>query len=123
VIVVDICLPNFLHAEATIKAAKAGKHVIIEKPLSLPWKKSDAMIEACKIANVKLMYAEELCFAPKYERVRHLMNEGAFGEVYMLKQSEKHSGPHSDCFMILTFQEVAVLMDMVVMQLPGSGGC
>src|SRR5687768_13041276 len=70
--VVDICLPNFLHAEATLKAAKAGKHVIIEKPISVTLEEADAMIEACKIANVKLMYAEELCFAPKYERVRQL---------------------------------------------------
>lgn len=110
--IVDICLPNFLHAEATIRAAKAGKHIIIEKPLAVTLEEADAMIEACRTANVKLMYAEELCFAPKYERVRQMVNEGAIGEVYMLKQSEKHSGPHSDWFYDVNLSGGGVLMDM-----------
>jgi predicted dehydrogenase len=110
--IVDICLPNFLHADACIKAAKAGKHIIIEKPLAVTLEEADAMIDACKKANVKLMYAEELCFAPKYERVRHLVKEGAVGEVYMLKQSEKHSGPHTDWFYDINLAGGGVLMDM-----------
>jgi myo-inositol 2-dehydrogenase/D-chiro-inositol 1-dehydrogenase len=110
--VVDICLPNFLHYEATLKAAAAGKHIIIEKPLSVTLEEADEMIKACKKANVKLMYAEELCFAPKYERVRHMVNEGAIGDIYMLKQSEKHSGPHSDWFYDINLSGGGVLMDM-----------
>jgi myo-inositol 2-dehydrogenase/D-chiro-inositol 1-dehydrogenase len=110
--VVDICLPNFRHAEATIMAAQAGKHVIIEKPLAVTLEEADTMIEACRKAGVKLMYAEELCFAPKYERVRHLVREGAIGEIYMLKQSEKHSGPHSDWFYDINLAGGGVLMDM-----------
>jgi predicted dehydrogenase len=58
------------------------------------------------------MYAEELCFAPKYERVRRLVNEGAVGEVYLLKQSEKHSGPHSAWFYDVNQSGGGVLMDM-----------
>jgi predicted dehydrogenase len=110
--IVDICLPNFLHADACIKAAKAGKHIIIEKPLAVTLEEADAMIDACRKAGVKLMYAEELCFAPKYERVRHLVKEGAVGEVYMLKQSEKHSGPHTDWFYDVNLAGGGVLMDM-----------
>ncbi len=110
--VVDICLPNFLHAKAVLKAASAGKHIIIEKPLSVTIEEADEMIDACKKANVKLMYAEELCFAPKYERVRQLVNEGAIGDVYMLKQAEKHSGPHSDWFYDINLAGGGVLMDM-----------
>ena len=110
--IVDICLPNFLHADACIKAAQAGKHIIIEKPLAITLEECDAMIDACKKANVKLMYAEELCFAPKYERVRHLVKEGAVGDVYMLKQSEKHSGPHTDWFYDINLAGGGVLMDM-----------
>src|SRR6476620_11388834 len=110
--VIDICLPNFLHAEATLKAAAAGKHINIEKPLAVTLDEADAMISASKKAGVKLMYAEELCFAPKYERVRQLVNEGAVGDVYMLKQSEKHSGPHSDWFYDINLAGGGVLMDM-----------
>jgi myo-inositol 2-dehydrogenase / D-chiro-inositol 1-dehydrogenase len=110
--VIDICLPNFLHADATLKAAAAGKHIIIEKPLAVTLEEADAMISACKKAGVKLMYAEELCFAPKYERVRQMVNEGAIGEIYMLKQSEKHSGPHSDWFYDINLAGGGVLMDM-----------
>jgi len=58
------------------------------------------------------MYAEELCFAPKYERVRQMVNEGAIGEIYMLKQSEKHSGPHTDWFYDINLAGGGVLMDM-----------
>ncbi len=110
--VVDICLPNYLHAEATLKAAAAGKHIIIEKPLAVTLEEANEMIDACKKANVKLMYAEELCFAPKYERVRQLVNEGAIGDIYMLKQAEKHSGPHSDWFYDIDLSGGGVLMDM-----------
>ncbi|HTD93057.1 MAG TPA: Gfo/Idh/MocA family oxidoreductase, partial [Chitinophagaceae bacterium] len=110
--IIDICLPNFLHVEATLKAADAGKHVIIEKPLAVTLEEADRMIAACKKAGVKLMYAEELCFAPKYERVRHMVKEGAVGNVYMLKQSEKHSGPHSDWFYDINMAGGGVLMDM-----------
>lgn len=110
--VVDICLPNFLHCEATLAAAKAGKHIIIEKPLAVTLEEADRMIEACERAGVKLMYAEELCFAPKYERVRHLVREGAVGDIYMLKQGEKHSGPHSDWFYDINQAGGGVLMDM-----------
>jgi myo-inositol 2-dehydrogenase/D-chiro-inositol 1-dehydrogenase len=110
--VVDICLPNFLHHRVTVAAARAGKHVIIEKPLCVTLEEADDMIAVCREHGRKLMYAEELCFAPKYERVRHLVKEGAVGDIYMLKQLEKHSGPHSDWFYNVDQSGGGVLMDM-----------
>jgi myo-inositol 2-dehydrogenase / D-chiro-inositol 1-dehydrogenase len=110
--VVDICLPNFLHARVCLAALNAGKHVIIEKPLAMTLEEADSMIAAAKENNRLLMYAEELCFAPKYERVRKLVGEGAVGNVYMLKQAEKHSGPHSDWFYDINQSGGGVLMDM-----------
>jgi len=110
--VADICLPNHLHARATIAAASAGKHVILEKPLCLTLEEADAMIAACAANERKLMYAEELCFAPKYERVRQLVREGALGSIYYLRQCEKHSGPHSDWFYDLDQSGGGALMDM-----------
>jgi myo-inositol 2-dehydrogenase / D-chiro-inositol 1-dehydrogenase len=110
--VVDICLPNFLHARSSLAALNAGKHVIIEKPLAMTLEEADEMIAAAKANNRLFMYAEELCFAPKYERVRKLVSEGAVGQVYMMKQAEKHSGPHSDWFYDINQSGGGVLMDM-----------
>jgi predicted dehydrogenase len=110
--VIDIGLPNFLHHEACMKAAAANKHIIIEKPLALTLEQADEMIEACKKRGLLLMYAEELCFAPKYERVRALVEAGAVGKVYMLKQAEKHSGPHSAWFYKKETAGGGVMMDM-----------
>ncbi len=110
--VVDICLPNYLHYEACMKAAHAQKHIIIEKPLAMTLEQADEMIAICREKNLLLMYAEELCFAPKYERVRALVERGAVGEVYMLKQAEKHSGPHSDWFYQKETAGGGVMMDM-----------
>ena len=110
--VADICLPNHLHARVTIAAAAAGKHVSLEKPFCLTLEEADAMIAACEAHDCKLMYAEELCFAPKYERVRQLVGEGAVGSIYYLRQCEKHSGPHSDWFYDLNLSGGGALMDM-----------
>ncbi len=110
--VVDVCLPNDLHARATIAAANGGKHVIVEKALCLTLEEADAMIAACRAGDRKLMYAEELCFAPKYERVRTLVGEGAIGTIYHMRQCEKHSGPHSDWFYDVDRSGGGALMDM-----------
>ena len=70
-------LPNDLHCEATCQAAAAGKHVVVEKPMAMNLAECDRMIAACDRAGVMLGYAEELCFAPKYVRLRELVAEGA----------------------------------------------
>jgi myo-inositol 2-dehydrogenase/D-chiro-inositol 1-dehydrogenase len=110
--VVDICLPTDLHAPAAIAAARAGKHVIVEKALCLTLEEADEMIAVCEAQGRKLMYAEELCFAPKYERARTLVREGAVGRVYQLRQCEKHSGPHSDWFYDVDRAGGGAVMDM-----------
>ena len=110
--VVSLCLPNDLHCEAAVDAASAGKHVICEKPLCANLAEADRMIDACRTAGVKLMYAEELCFTPKYVRARQLIEEGALGDVYLIKQSEKHNGPHTDWFWDVNRSGGGVTLDM-----------
>src|SRR5947209_2962627 len=109
---ISITAPNRLHAQITIDAAKAGKHVVCEKPLCLTIEEADAMIEACRKAGVLLLYAEELFFAPKYVKAKHMADEGAFGRVHLVKQSEKHSGPHSDWFWDVEQSGGGALMDL-----------
>jgi predicted dehydrogenase len=70
------------------------------------------MIAACKKAGVLLMYAEELLFAPKYVRVKTLIDEGAIGEPFLAKQSEEHPGPHMPWFWDVNRSGGGVLLDM-----------
>jgi myo-inositol 2-dehydrogenase/D-chiro-inositol 1-dehydrogenase len=104
--------PNWLHRDVVVAAAEAGKHVVCEKPLARTLREADEMIAACRRAGVKLMYAEELCFAPKYVRAKELADEGALGDVYLVRQSEQHYGPHSDWFWDPELAGGGVLMDM-----------
>lgn len=109
---VSLCLPNDLHCAATLAAAVAGKHVLCEKPLCLTLAEADSMIGACRAAGVRLFYAEELCFAPKYVRAKQLVEEGALGRLYFLKQSEKHDGPHAAWFWEVGRSGGGVALDM-----------
>ena len=109
---VVVGVPNHLHCEVVLAAAAAGKHVVIEKPLCLNLAEADRMLAACRTAGVKLMYAEELCFAPKYVRLKQLLDSGALGTPTLLKQSEKHDGPHAAHFWDVTRSGGGVTMDM-----------
>ena len=109
---VVIGVPNDLHCELVTAAARAGKHIVIEKPFCLNLAQADRMIEAARAANVKLMYAEELCFAPKYVRLKQLLTSGALGEPTLIKQSEKHDGPHAAHFWDVERSGGGVTMDM-----------
>lgn len=105
-------VPNDLHCPFTVQAAAAGKHVVCEKPLCLNLREADEMIAACRRAGVKLMYAEELCFAPKYVRLKQLLDQGALGRPTLLKQAEKHDGPHAPHFWDVQRSGGGVAMDM-----------
>ena len=70
------------------------------------------MIDACRRARVKLMYAEELCFTPKNVRLKLLIDEGALGTVHLVKQCEKHDGPHAAWFWDVQRSGGGVTMDM-----------
>ena len=109
---VTITAPNYLHAQMTIDIANAGKHVLCEKPLCMTLEEADLMIETCKRKGVLLMYAEELFFTPKYVRAKEMAEQGAFGKVYMVKQCEKHFGPHAPWFWDVKQSGGGVFMDM-----------
>jgi predicted dehydrogenase len=109
---VVVGVPNDLHCQVTLEAAAAGKHIVMEKPLCLNLAEADRMIGACRQAGVKLMYAEELCFAPKYVRLKQLLDSGALGQPTLVKQSEKHDGPHAPHFWDVERAGGGVTMDM-----------
>ena len=109
---VTITAPNRLHCQMTVDIANAGKHVICEKPLCMTLEEADLMIETCQKQGVLLMYAEELYFTPKYVKAKEMMDQGAFGKVYLVKQSEKHFGPHAPWFWDVNQSGGGVFMDM-----------
>lgn len=109
---VTITAPNYLHAQMTIDIANAGKHVVCEKPLCMTLEEADEMIDTCEKQGVLLMYAEELFFTPKYVKAKEMADQGAFGKIYMVKQHEKHFGPHAPWFWDVEKSGGGVFMDM-----------
>jgi predicted dehydrogenase len=85
--IVYVVLPNAMHAEFTIRAAKAGKHVICEKPMALNVKECEAMIKACQEAKVQLSIGYRLYFEPHHLEMRRLGTEKVYGEVKMMESS------------------------------------
>jgi predicted dehydrogenase len=85
--VVYIPLPNHLHAEWTIKAAQAGKHVLCEKPLALTVADVDAMVAACREAGVVLAEAFMYRHHPQTLKVKQLLDSGAIGTLRFLRGS------------------------------------
>lgn len=77
--IVYVVTPNGLHAEHCIAAAKAGKHVICEKPMANTVAECDAIIAACKAAGVRLSIGYRLHFDPFHEELRRLVRTQEFG--------------------------------------------
>ena len=77
---VYIITPNGLHCEQAIRVAKAGKHVICEKPMAINAKEGQEMVNACKAANVKLLVGYRMHFEPKTMEVVRMRKAGEFGQ-------------------------------------------
>lgn len=77
---VDIALPTYLHAEASVKALNKGIHVLCEKPMALTSEECRQMIEASEQNGKKLMIAQCLRFWPAYEYLKEVVESGRFGK-------------------------------------------
>lgn len=80
--IVDICTPNFLHMPIAIEAAKAGKHVVCEKPLANTLDDAEAMLAAVSNAGIKHMCGFSYRFAPAVQAMKKLISEGGLGEIF-----------------------------------------
>ncbi|MEM8513878.1 putative dehydrogenase [Massilia sp. MP_M2] len=79
--IVYICLPVFMHAEYTIRAAQAGKHVMCEKPMAVSPAECEQMIVACRKAGKKLMIGYRSRFEPHNVEAIRLARAGAIGSI------------------------------------------
>ena len=80
---VFISSPNSLHAEHTVKAAEAGKHVLVEKPMAISVAEATEMVRACQTAGVYLGVGFQLRFHAGHEMARDLIQNGALGTIAM----------------------------------------
>ncbi len=78
---VYVITPNALHHDQVIRVAKAGKHVICEKPMAINAKEGQEMVDACKKANVKLLVGYRMHFEPKTLEIIRMRKEGELGKV------------------------------------------
>jgi predicted dehydrogenase len=96
--VVVIGLPNALHREAVLAAAKAGKAVLCTKPLGCSAEEAREMLEAVEKAGVFHGYLEDLVYTPKVQKTVDSVAKGAVGRVLWTRSRETHPGPHSAWF-------------------------
>ncbi len=77
---VDICTPDQFHCEHTILAARAGKHILCEKPMAISLEQADRMIAEVKRAGVKFMVAQQRRFTNKLKKMKAAIDEGKIGK-------------------------------------------
>ncbi|WP_282942399.1 Gfo/Idh/MocA family oxidoreductase [Paenibacillus sp. RC67] len=115
--VVDLCVPNVMHAHIAIEAANAGKHIICEKPITGYFgspeavsdqsettyarvalqgalQSADAILHAVEQNQVKFMYAENWVYAPSVVKAKRLLQAGG-GTILDIRAEESHSGSHA----------------------------
>lgn len=78
---VYVITPNALHHSQVIRVAKAGKHVICEKPMAINAREGEEMVDACRKAKVKLLVGYRMHFEPKTLEIIRMRNEGELGRI------------------------------------------
>lgn len=81
--IVNILTPSGMHAEMAIEVAKAGKHIIAEKPMDISLDKAHAMIQACKDAGVKLAVISQHRFDTSTVKIKEEVDNGKFGHMIL----------------------------------------
>ena len=109
---VVIGLPNFLHKEAALLAAKAGKAVLCTKPLAINAQEAKEMLEAVEAAGVFHGYLEDLVYTPKTLKALQAVRNGALGKILWARSRETHAGPHSDWFWDIARSGGGAIVDM-----------
>lgn len=79
--VVNICTPSGLHAEMGVAAARAGKHVVVEKPMALSLRDADRLINECERAGVKLFVVHQNRYNEAVKQLRAAVDAGHFGKM------------------------------------------
>ena len=87
---IEICTPHHLHAEIAIAAARAGKHILCQKPLAKTLAECDAMIAAAQAAGVVLYYGETNRTMPAAQALKQVINDGRIGQLTGVQATYAH---------------------------------
>src|SRR5580700_6553596 len=87
--VVCVCVPSGLHAEVGVRAAMAGKHLVVEKPIDVTLAAADRLIEAARAAGVALTVISQHRFDPGLIELKRLLGAGALGRLVLAEASTK----------------------------------
>ncbi|MBM4083969.1 MAG: Gfo/Idh/MocA family oxidoreductase [Planctomycetes bacterium] len=96
---VFVCTPTFLHHEAVVAAAQAGKHVFCEKPIAMSLAHAREMIKACKTAKVKFMIGFVRRFDADWGKFREIVQSGLIGRPVLWRDCASSPGPASPWFL------------------------
>jgi UDP-N-acetyl-2-amino-2-deoxyglucuronate dehydrogenase len=91
--IVAICTPSGAHAAQGIAAARAGKHVITEKPMSITLEQADALVDACDAAGVKLFVVKQNRLNPSVQLLKRAVDKGRFGRIYLANTTVRWNRP------------------------------
>jgi UDP-N-acetyl-2-amino-2-deoxyglucuronate dehydrogenase len=91
--VVVVCTPSGLHATQGALAARAGKHVVTEKPMALTLAQADDLVQACDTAGVQLFVVKQNRLNPAIQLLRRAVDKGRFGRIYMANVTVRWQRP------------------------------
>ena len=91
--VVTIATPSGLHSAQGVLAARAGRHVITEKPMSITLEQADALVDACDTASVKLFVVKQNRLNPAVQLLKRAVDKGRFGRLYLANTTVRWNRP------------------------------
>jgi UDP-N-acetyl-2-amino-2-deoxyglucuronate dehydrogenase len=91
--VVAVCTPSGLHPAHGIVAARAGKHVVTEKPMAISLADADALVQACDAAGVYLFVVKQNRLNPPVQLLRRAVEKGRFGRIYVANTTVRWTRP------------------------------
>jgi UDP-N-acetyl-2-amino-2-deoxyglucuronate dehydrogenase len=91
--VVAICTPSGIHSAQGAAAARAGKHVVTEKPMSLSLAQADELVRACDDAGVQLFVVKQNRLNPPVQLLKRAVDKGRFGRIYMANVTVRWQRP------------------------------
>lgn len=90
---VAVCTPSGLHPQHGMMAARAGKHVICEKPMAIDLAGADALVQACDEAGVHLFVVKQNRLNPSIQLLRRAIDKGRFGRIYLANTTVRWTRP------------------------------